>query len=161
MSGSINKVILVGNVGKEPEIRTMQNGGRVASFSLATSERWTDKNTGERKERTEWHRIAIFNEQFASVVERFVHKGSKLYLEGMLETRKWTDQSGQERYTTEVVLRQYRGELVLLDPANRQGAVAGAGQPPIEGEETSHSTAAPNNTASANLATELNDDIPF
>lgn len=122
----VNKVILVGNLGKDPEIRSMQNGGRVASFSLATSETWKDRNTGERKERTEWHRIAVFNENLVGVIERFVKKGSKIYIEGQLETRKWTDQSGQERYTTEVVLRPYRGELTLLDgPSGGSGGGGG------------------------------------
>src|SRR5689334_14292487 len=101
MSG-VNKVILVGNLGKDPEIRSMQNGGRVASFTLATSEAWKDKGTGERKERTEWHRVVVFNDNLVGVVERFTRKGSKLYVEGQLETRKWTDQGGQDRYTTEV-----------------------------------------------------------
>jgi single-strand DNA-binding protein len=128
----VNKVILVGNLGKDPEIRSMQNGGRVASFSLATSETWKDRVTGERKERTEWHRIAVFNENLVSVIERFVKKGSKIYIEGQLETRKWTDQSGQERYTTEVVLRPYRGELTLLDsPAG--GSSSGYDRGPDEG----------------------------
>ncbi|HEV7372584.1 single-stranded DNA-binding protein [Arenibaculum sp.] len=123
----VNKVILVGNLGKDPEIRSMQNGGRVASFSLATSETWKDRATGERKERTEWHRIAVFNENLVGVIERFVKKGSKIYVEGQLETRKWTDQSGQERYTTEVVLRPYRGELTLLDSASGGGGGGGGG----------------------------------
>jgi single-strand DNA-binding protein len=115
MAGSVNKVILVGNLGKDPEVRTMQNGGKVASFSVATSENWKDKTSGERKERTEWHRVAIFNEGLVGVAERFLKKGSKVYLEGQLETRKYQDKAGQERYTTEVVLRQFRGELTLLD----------------------------------------------
>lgn len=112
---SVNKVILVGNVGKDPEIRTMQNGGRVASLSVATSDTWRDKATGERKEKTEWHRVSVFNDGLVGVIERFVKKGTKVYIEGALETRKWTDQSGQERYTTEVTLKAFRGELVLLD----------------------------------------------
>jgi single-strand DNA-binding protein len=122
----VNKVILVGNLGKDPEIRSLQNGGRVANFSLATSENWKDKATGERKERTEWHRVVVFNDNLVGVIERFVKKGSKLYVEGQLETRKYTDNSGQERYTTEVVLRQFRGEITLLDSAGG-GAGAGAG----------------------------------
>ena len=128
----VNKVILVGNLGKDPEIRSMQNGGRVASFSLATSETWKDRNTGERKERTEWHRIAVFNENLVGVIERFVKKGSKIYVEGQLETRKWTDQSGQDRYTTEVVLRPYRGELTLLDSPSGSGG-GGYDRGPDEG----------------------------
>ncbi|MFT8718785.1 single-stranded DNA-binding protein [Acetobacter sp.] len=115
MAGSVNKVILVGFLGKDPEIRTSQNGQKIASLSVATSETWTDKASGERKERTEWSRIVIFNERLADVAERFLRKGRKVYLEGSLQTRKWTDQSGQEKYTTEIVLDRFRGELVLLD----------------------------------------------
>jgi len=115
MAGSVNKVILVGNVGRDPEIRSTQEGQKIANFTLATSENWRDKNSGERKERTEWHRVVIFNERLADVVEKYVRKGSKLYIEGALQTRKWTDQSGQERYTTEVVLQRFRGELTMLD----------------------------------------------
>jgi len=115
MAGSVNKVILVGNVGRDPEIRSTQDGQKIANFTLATSETWRDKNSGERKERTEWHRVVVFNERVADVVEKYVRKGSKLYIEGALQTRKWTDQSGQERYTTEVVLQRFRGELTMLD----------------------------------------------
>ncbi|MEP9367192.1 single-stranded DNA-binding protein [Xanthobacter sp. VNH20] len=114
MAGSVNKVILIGNLGRDPEIRSFQNGGRVASFSIATSETWRDKASGERKERTEWHRISVLNENLVGVVERFVKKGSKVYIEGQLETRKY-EKDGREQYTTEVVLRPYRGELTLLD----------------------------------------------
>lgn len=121
MAGSVNKVILVGNVGKDPEVRSFQNGGRVASFSVATSESWKDKATGEKKEKTEWHRISILNDNLINVVENYVKKGSKLYIEGQLETRKWTDQSGVEKYSTEVVLRPYRGELTLLDSKGAGG----------------------------------------
>lgn len=125
MAGSVNKVILVGNVGKDPEVRSFQNGGRVANFSIATSESWKDKATGERKEKTEWHRISILNDNLINVVENYVKKGSKLYIEGQLETRKWTDQSGAEKYSTEVVLRPYRGELTLLDSRGSGGASTG------------------------------------
>jgi single-strand DNA-binding protein len=121
MAGSVNKVILVGNLGKDPEVRTMQNGGKVCSFTLATSESWKDRNSGERQERTQWHQIAIFNENLAGIAERYLKKGSKVYVEGQLETRKWQDQSGNDRYTTEVVLRQFRGELTLLDRAGEGG----------------------------------------
>jgi len=120
-------VILVGNLGRDPEIRSTQNGGRIANFSLATSESWKDRNTGERKERTEWHRVVIFNDNLVSVVERFVKKGAKLYIEGVLRTRKWTDQGGQERYTTEIVLENFRGELVLLDGRDGGGSGGGGG----------------------------------
>jgi single-strand DNA-binding protein len=127
MAGSVNKVILVGNLGKDPEVRTMQNGGKVCSFTLATSESWKDRNSGERQERTQWHQIAIFNENLAGIAERYLKKGSKVYVEGQLETRKWQDQSGNDRYTTEVVLRQFRGELTLLDRAGEGGGRGGGG----------------------------------
>ena len=117
MAGSVNKVILVGNLGKDPEVRTTQSGTKIVNLSVATSETWNDRQTGERKERTEWHRVVIFNERLADVAERYLRKGRKVYLEGSLQTRKWTDQSGQEKYTTEVVLRRFRGELTLLDSA--------------------------------------------
>jgi len=115
MAGSVNKVILVGNLGRDPEVRSFPNGGKVCNLRIATSENWRDKATGERKERTEWHSVAIFNENLAKIAEQYLKKGSKVYIEGQLETRKWQDQSGAERYTTEVVLRQFRGELTLLD----------------------------------------------
>jgi single-strand DNA-binding protein len=118
MAGSVNKVILVGNLGKDPEIRTLQSGTKVANLSIATSESWNDRQSGERKERTEWHRVVIFNDRLADVAERFLRKGRKVYIEGALETRKYTDQSGQEKYTTEVVLRNFRGELTLLDSSS-------------------------------------------
>ena len=121
MAGSVNKVILIGNLGRDPEVRSFQNGGRVANFSIATSERWKDRNSGEQRERTEWHRIAVLNDNLINVVERYLRKGSKVYVEGQLETRKWTDQGGQERYTTEVVLRPYRGELTMLDGRGEGG----------------------------------------
>ncbi|HZH27077.1 MAG TPA: single-stranded DNA-binding protein [Azospirillaceae bacterium] len=127
MAGSVNKVILLGNLGKDPEVRSMQNGGRVATLRIATSESWKDKSSGERRERTEWHSVVIFNENLVGVAERFLKKGSKVYIEGQLETRKWTDQSGQERYTTEVVLRPYRGELTLLDRSEGGGGGGGGG----------------------------------
>ena len=112
---SVNKVILVGNLGKDPEVRSMQSGDRVASFPIATSERWKDKATGERKEKTEWHKVTIFDERLVEIAEKYLRKGSKVYLEGQLQTRKWTDQNGQERYTTEIVLQRFRGDLTLLD----------------------------------------------
>jgi len=121
MAGSINKVTLIGNVGNDPEIRSFNNGGKVANFSLATSESWKDRNTGERKEKTEWHRIAIFQEGLVGVVERYVKKGSKLYIEGKLQTRKWTDRDGNEKYTTEVVLQGYGGNLTMLDGRDSGG----------------------------------------
>ncbi|MGB9153148.1 MAG: single-stranded DNA-binding protein, partial [Alphaproteobacteria bacterium] len=124
MAGSVNKVILVGNLGKDPEIRAFQNGGRIASFSIATSENWKDKTTGERKEKTQWHNISVKNDRLIEVIERYVKKGSKLYIEGQLESRKYTDKDGVEKYITEVVLGPFRGELTMLDSANgnRSGA---------------------------------------
>ncbi len=124
MAGSVNKVILVGNLGKDPESRSLQNGGKVVNLTLATSDTWNDKASGERKERTEWHRVVIFNDRLADVAERFLRKGRKVYVEGSLQTRKWTDQSGVEKYTTEVVVDRFRGELTLLD-SNRGGEEAG------------------------------------
>jgi single-strand DNA-binding protein len=115
MAGSVNKVVLVGNLGKDPEVRTTQDGSKIVNLTLATSETWNDRASGERKERTEWHRVVIFNDRVADVAERFLRKGRKVYVEGSLQTRKWTDQQGQERYTTEVVIGKFRGELVLLD----------------------------------------------
>lgn len=114
MAGSVNKVILVGNLGRDPEVRTMQDGSPVVNLSIATSESWKDRNTGERRERTEWHRVVIFNEALAKVAQNYLKKGSTVYLEGALQTRKWTDQSGMEKYTTEIVLQRYRGELTML-----------------------------------------------
>ena len=152
MAGSVNKVILVGNLGKDPEIRSFQNGGRVASFSIATSENWKDKATGEKKEKTEWHRISVLNDKLVEVVEKYVKKGAKLYIEGQLETRKWTDKDGNEKYSTEVVLRPFRGELTMLDGK-------GGG-----GSSFSSNDDAPSFGPSAganNSIPDLNDDIPF
>lgn len=125
MAGSVNKVILVGNLGKDPEVRNSQSGAKIVSFPLATSDTWNDRASGERRERTEWHRIVIFNERLADVAERFLRKGRKVYLEGSLQTRKWTDQGGQERFTTEVIIDRFRGELTLLD--SRQDGEGGGG----------------------------------
>jgi single-strand DNA-binding protein len=125
MAGSVNKVILVGNLGRDPEVRSFQNGGKVVNLRIATSETWRDRNSGERKERTEWHSVAIFSEPLGRIAEQYLRKGSKVYIEGQLETRKWQDQNGQDRYSTEVVLRPYRGELTLLD--SREGGGSGGG----------------------------------
>ena len=125
MAGSLNKVMLIGNLGPDPEIRSFQNGGKVANLRIATSETWKDKNTGERQERTEWHNVAIFSEGLVGVVERFLKKGSKVYIEGQLQTRKWQDQNGQDRYTTEVVIRGMNGTLTMLDGAS--GGSGGGG----------------------------------
>lgn len=121
MAGSVNKVILVGNLGKDPEVRSMQNGGKVVNLSVATSETWRDKNSGERQEKTEWHRVVIFNEKLAEVAEKYLKKGAKVYLEGALQTRKWTDNSGTEKYSTEVVLQKFKGELTMLDGGRSSG----------------------------------------
>jgi single-strand DNA-binding protein len=161
MAGSVNKVILVGNLGRDPEIRSTQDGMRIANLAVATSESWRDRVSGERKERTEWHRVVIFNERLAEVAEKYLKKGAKVYIEGALQTRKWTDQSGQERYTTEVVLQRFRGELTMLDGAR------GAGGPPIEGgydegfsdEPRASGTAAP--ARGRTPVNDLDDDIPF
>jgi single-strand DNA-binding protein len=165
MAGSVNKVILVGNLGRDPEVRSFQNGGRVCNLSVATSETWRDKASGERKERTEWHRVAIFNERLVEVAEKYLKKGAKVYIEGALETRKWTDQSGAERYSTEVVLRQFRGELTMLD--GRSGGAGGgagdpgddyeAGGPPMDSPPPQRRAAAGGGRSSA----PLDDDIPF
>ncbi len=128
MAGSVNKVILVGNLGADPDIRAMQSGSKVANLSIATSERWKDRNSGERKEKTEWHRVVIFSDPLVRLAEQYLRKGSKVYLEGQLETRKWTDQNGQDKYTTEVVLRPYKGELTMLDGRSESGGSYGGGQ---------------------------------
>jgi single-strand DNA-binding protein len=127
MAGSVNKVIIVGNLGRDPEVRSFQNGGKVVNLRIATSETWRDKQSGERKERTEWHSVAIFNEALAKIAEQYLKKGSTVYIEGQLETRKWQDQSGADRYTTEIVLRQYRGELTLLGGRDGGGSGGGGG----------------------------------
>ena len=129
MAGSVNKVILMGNLGKDPEVRTTQDGTKIVNLTLATSETWNDRQSGERKERTEWHRVVIFNDRIGDVAERFLHKGSKIYVEGALQTRKWTDQQGQERYSTEVVISRFKGELTMLDTrGGGEGGSAGAGE---------------------------------
>lgn len=127
MAGSVNKVILVGNLGADPEIRTLNSGDRVANLRLATSETWRDRGSGERKERTEWHRVVIFNDNLVKVAESYLRKGSKVYVEGALQTRKWTDQSGQEKFSTEVVLQKFRGELTMLDGRGEGGGGGGGG----------------------------------
>jgi single-strand DNA-binding protein len=155
MAGSVNKVILIGNLGKDPEIRAFQNGGRVASFSVATSESWKDKSSGERKEKTEWHRISVLNENLVGIVEKYLKKGSKVYLEGQLETRKWTDKEGHEKYSTEVVLRPFRGELTMLD-GRANGASAGG---PSMSDDSGPSISS--NGGKGSSAPELDDEIPF
>ena len=127
MAGSVNKVILVGNLGRDPESRSFQNGGKVVNLRIATSESWKDRNTGEKKEKTEWHSVAIFNEGLANVAERFLRKGSKVYIEGQLQTRKWQDQQGQDKYSTEIVLQGFNSVLTLLDGAPGGGGGGGGG----------------------------------
>ena len=127
MSGSVNKVMLVGNLGRDPEVRSMQSGDKVCNLSVATSERWKDRNSGEMQEKTEWHRVVLFDQKLIEVAEKYLQKGAKVFLEGQLQTRKWTDQSGQEKYTTEVVLQRFRGQLVMLDSRGGQGQGAGGG----------------------------------
>lgn len=156
MAGSINKVILVGNVGQEPQVRTMQNGQKVVSFSLATSDRWRDRQTGEQKEQTEWHRVVIFNPNLVEVAERMLQKGTKLYLEGSLRTRKWQNQQGVDVFTTEVVLNQYAGQMVILAGAKSlDGSSASGGD---YGAPASSATAQPREEMSIS---DIGDDIPF
>ena len=156
----VNKVILVGNLGKDPESRTFQNGGEVVSFSVATSENWKDRNSGERKEKTEWHNVSIFSEGLARVAKSYLRKGSKVYLEGQLETRKWQDQSGNDRYSTDVVLRQFNSALVLLD--SREGGGGGRGAFNDEFDEGGSAPArAQSRPQPAAFDTDLDDDVPF
>ena len=158
MAGSVNKVILIGNLGADPEIRRTQDGRPIANLRIATSESWRDKNTGERKEKTEWHRVVIFNEGLCKVVEQYVKKGSKVYLEGQLQTRKYTDKDGVEKYSTEVVLQQYRGELTMLD-----GRRDGASDEPRGGGDFGRSKALGGERGGGERSfnKELDDEIPF
>ena len=156
MAGSVNKVILVGNLGRDPEARQMQDGNPVVNLSLATSESWRDKNTGERREKTEWHRVVIFNERLADVAQKYLRKGSKIYIEGQLQTRKWTDQSGVEKYSTEVVLQRFRGELQMLDRAGEGGGGGGD-----YNQDSQSGGAAGSSDGGAPSGGNLDDDIPF
>jgi single-strand DNA-binding protein len=164
MAGSVNKVILVGNLGRDPEVKSMQDGRSMVNMSIATSDTWRDRQSGERKERTEWHRVVIFNEKLAEVAQKFVRKGSKIYIEGQLSTRKWTDQSGQERYTTEVVIPRFGGALTMLD--GRSGGEGGGGGP-AGGMDDDAGGSAPasggggGRPAARGGKAELDDDIPF
>lgn len=155
MAGSVNKVILVGNLGRDPEVRNLQDGSKVVHLSVATSERWKDRQSGENRERTEWHRVVIFNDRLGEIAERYLRKGSKVYLEGALQTRKWSGQDGQERYTTEVVLQRFRGELTLLDGRGGEGYGGGPGG---ESYEPDSGRGAPR---SPGPAADLDDEIPF
>lgn len=168
MAGSVNKVILVGNLGRDPEVRHTQANQKVVNLRIATSDRWRDRQSGENRERTEWHSVVIFNENLADIAERYLRKGSSVYVEGQLQTRKWTDQSGQERYTTEVVLSRFKGELTLLggrgegsgdssgDYGDDMGQGGGQRTMPARGPSGGQGRSRP-----ANLADELDDDIPF
>lgn len=173
MAGSLNKVILIGNLGKDPEVRKMQSGDSVVNFSLATSESWRDKNSGERKEKTEWHNIVIFNEGIAKVAEQYLKKGMKVYIEGAMQTRKWTDNAGVEKYSTEIVLQKYRGELQMLDSRNEGSGRSGGGEydqsggsdfgrsspmPASVGGNRGSSAPAP---AGGGFSRDLDDEIPF
>ena len=165
MAGSVNKVILVGNLGRDPEVRTLNSGGRVVNLRVATSESWRDKTSGERQERTEWHSVVIYNENLAKIAEQYLKKGSKVYVEGQLQTRKWQDQSGTEKYTTEVVLQRFRGELTLLDRAGGDAGMSDNGgdfgrSSANEGGRTP-ARAGGGAGRSGSMAEELDDEIPF
>ena len=154
MSGSVNKVTLIGNLGRDPEVRAMQNGDKIVQLSVATSDRWKDKNSGEQRERTEWHRVVIFNDALGKIAEQYLKKGNTVYLEGQLQTRKWTDQqSGQEKYTTEVVLQRYRGELTLL--GSRTETQISDYQDNAQIDQSKQSS------ISDDIASDLDDEIPF
>ena len=164
MAGSVNKVILVGNLGRDPEIRNTQDGSKVANLSVATSESWKDRNSGERRERTEWHRVVVFNDRLVDVIERYLKKGSKVYLEGQLQTRKWTDQSGQEKYSTEVVLQKYRGELTMLDGRGGGGGEGGGFSDSGDyggGSGGGYSGGGGGGRSSGGSGGDLDDEIPF
>jgi single-strand DNA-binding protein len=159
MAGSVNKVILVGNLGRDPEIRTLNSGERVANLSLATSETWRDKATGERKEKTEWHRVVIFNDNIVKVCENYLKKGSTVYVEGSLQTRKWTDQQGVEKYSTEVVIQKFKGELTMLGGRGEGGGMSRGGGD--DDYSSGFSTGGANKPSGPRESYDLNDDIPF
>ena len=162
MAGSVNKVILVGNLGRDPEVKAMQDGRSLVNMSVATSETWRDRNSGERKERTEWHRVVIFNDKLAEVAQKFLKKGAKVYLEGQLTTRKWTDQSGQERYTTEVVIPRFGGALTMLDGrSGGEGGGAPAGGMDDDAGGSAPAASGGGRPAARGSKAELDDDIPF
>lgn len=152
MAGSVNKVILVGNLGRDPEVRHSNDGNPIVNLSVATSEQWRDRNSGERRERTEWHRVVIFDERLGEVAQKYLHKGSKVYLEGQIQTRKWTDQQGQERYTTEVVLGRFRSVLTMLDSRGEGGGGGGGYEPAGGGSQGGGSSSG---------GGDLDDEIPF
>lgn len=160
MAGSVNKVILVGNLGADPEVRHTQNGDPIVNLRLATSETWKDRATGERRERTEWHRVVIFNDNLGKIAEQYLRKGSKVYIEGQLQTRKWQDQSGNDRYSTEVVLQRFRGELTMLDSRNSGGG-GGQGGGYGGGDQGGGYDSGPVGSANAGGGSDFDDDIPF
>jgi single-strand DNA-binding protein len=153
MAGSVNKVILIGNLGRDPEVRHTNDGLPIVNMSLATSESWRDRTSGERRERTEWHRVVIFNEKLGEVAQKYLRKGSKVYIEGQLQTRKWTDQQGVEKYSTEVVLQRYRGELTMLDTRSGGGESYGESYGGSQGAQPAAAPAGPGD--------DLDDEIPF
>ena len=162
MAGSVNKVILIGNLGQDPEVRSFGNGGQVCNLSVATSENWKDKNTGERRDKTEWHRVVIFNENLIKVAQNYLKKGSKIYIEGALQTRKWQDQSGQDKYSTEVVLQRYRGELTMLDSRGEGGGGGyGGSQGGDNYNQDSGNQGSGGGSAPSGGVGDLDDEIPF
>ena len=162
MAGSVNKVILIGNLGRDPEVRSFQNGGKVCNLRIATSETWKDRNTGERRERTEWHSVAIFQEGLVRIAEQYLKKGSKVYIEGQLQTRKWQDQSGQDRYSTEVVLRPYRSELTMLDGRDGGGSGGSFGSGGGSADQMGYDDrGGGGGGASPAPSRDLDDEIPF
>jgi len=165
MAGSVNKVILVGNLGRDPEVRYSQDGAKIVNFSLATSDSWKDKQTGEKREKTEWHRVVIFNDHLGGIAEQYLRKGAKVYVEGALQTRKWTGNDGNERYSTEVVLQRFRGELTMLDSKGGGGDYTPPGESAWSGSESagggSGGGAADNSTGGVAAGGDLDDEIPF
>lgn len=166
MAGSVNKVILIGNLGRDPEVRSTQDGMKIVQLSVATSESWKDKASGERKDKTEWHRVVIFNERLAETAEKYLRKGAKIYVEGQLQTRKWTDKDGVEKYTTEVVLSRFRGELTMLDGRGGEGGSMGAGSGGGYGDDMGGAERASGGMggrarAPAGRGDDLDDEIPF
>lgn len=161
MAGSINKVTLIGNLGRDPEVRFSQTGDKIANLSIATSETWNDKASGERKEKTEWHRVVIFNKFLADIAEKYLKKGSKVYLEGSLQTRKWTDNAGIEKYTTEVVLGNYKGELTMLDGRTESEDMGGSNYGAPDTQEPDFSPVSNDSSTDGNQSDDLDDEIPF
>ena len=161
MAGSVNKVILVGNLGRDPEVRYAQDGTKIVTFSMATSENWKDKNTGERREKTEWHRVVLFNDRLGDVAEKYLHKGSKVYIEGALQTRKWAGNDGVEKYTTEVVLQRYRGELTMLDTRGAGSGEYATGEPGGTEHEATAAGPEKGGPGAGPSGGDLDDEIPF